>query len=292
MAIVAETLLAWSFPDVFQQYDQRDAMLYGLSIGLGTDPGDTRQLCYVYEKSLLPFPTMAVTLGGAGPWTADPRTGITRSKLVYAAHKLEIHKPMPPEAEIRGTNRVSALVDKGKGRGALVYVERELFDAQTGEQLGTQTASYYCRADGGFDPDFEVDAPVQPILPDRVPDTVLSVETSLQAALLYRLNGDINPLHADPDYAKKAGFPRPILHGLCTYGIVVQHLIGEFCNYDAGALQTVEASFSSPVLPGDTLDISVWQQASSTEACRSLLFSVSVEGKTVMDKGQLVLASG
>ena len=258
MAIDYDRLMAWRIPEVRQRYTIRDTILYALGVGLGSDPIDERQLRFVYENNLLALPTYPLVLGYPGFWLKDPGTGVDWVKLVAGELGLRIHRLPPPEGEVVGLTRVSGIVDKGPGKGALVYTTREVRDATDGDLLCTLTTTTFCRGDGGFG------GPAGPVpavrtLPQRSPDHVCDLPTLPQAALIYRLNGDYNPLHADPAVARAAGFDRPILHGLCSLGAAGHALLKVVCDYDPTRLAELDVRFSAPVLPGETLRTEIWR---------------------------------
>lgn len=257
MAIVYEKLLNLSFPTTEQTYVAKDAMLYALGVGLGMDPMDRGQLDFVYEKNLKVLPTFAVVLAHPGFWVRDLDTGIDAVKVVHGEQGLTLHRPLPPTGTVIGKSRISGVVDKGQGRGALVMSERKLSDKATGELLATITQTTFCRGDGGFNgPSGPSPKPHEP--PSRNADFVCDLPTAPQAALIYRLCADINPLHADPDVAKAAGFPRPILHGLATYGLAGHAILKTVCGYDPTKLKTLEGRFTAPVYPGETFRTEIW----------------------------------
>lgn len=232
-------------------------MFYALSIGLGADPADKAQLAYVYEKNLQAFPTMALVLGHPGAWVANPDTGIDVTKVVYGEEILTLHRPLPPAGTIRAREQVTGIVDKGEGRGALLYSRRTIVDHASNEPLATIDHTFFCRADGGFGgPGGPIREPVP--VPTIPPPLVVDIATLPQAALLYRLNADYNPLHCDPETAAAAGFSRPILHGLCTLGIAAHSVVGSCCGYDATRLRLFQARFTAPVFPGETISVEMW----------------------------------
>ena len=257
MAINYDKLMAWPFEDVRQRYTRRDTMLYALGIGLGADPTDEAELRFVYEKELLALPTFPVVLGYPGPWILDPATGVDGVRLVHGEQSLVIHKLPAPEGEVIGRTRVTGVVDKGAGKGALIFSERTLHDAASGSLLATLDSTTFCRADGGFGGPA---GPVKPVheLPARAPDHVEDRATLARAALIYRLSGDYNPLHAEPAVGRAAGFERPILHGLATYGIAGWALTKCLCGGDPNGLASIETRFSSPVYPGETIRTEMW----------------------------------
>lgn len=264
MTIDRKHLLAFPIPIVRQRVAKRDTVLYALSIGLGQDPVDERQLDFVdHHRALRAMPSMAVVLGHPGFWLADRRTGVDALRLVHGEQSLSIHRALPVEGEVIGRTRVTGLVDKGIGRGALLFTEKEVSDAASGELLAVTRATTFLRGDGGFDDGAEA-TPVPPphVMPDAAPDMVVDSPTRPEQALYYRLNGDDNPLHADPALAARAGFPRPILHGLCTFGVVAHALLRGLGGYDAAALQNIGLRFSAPVFPGETIRTEIWHDGS------------------------------
>ncbi|MFG1265802.1 MULTISPECIES: MaoC/PaaZ C-terminal domain-containing protein [Xanthobacter] len=258
MAIDYEKLMALAIPDVRQTYTARDTMLYALGVGLGHDPTDREQLRFVYEKALCALPTMAVVLASPGSWIRNLDTGIDYVKVVHGEQGLVLHRPLPVEGTLVTRTRVVDVIDKGAGKGAVVVSERELTDAVTGERVANITQSTFCRGDGGFGgPARPTPAPHK--VPERAPDVVCELKTNPNAALVYRLSGDYNPLHSDPDVAAKAGFPQPILHGLATYGVTGHAILKSVCDYDPARLRAISARFTAPVFPGETFAVSIWQ---------------------------------
>lgn len=257
--IVAEKLLAYPIPEIRQNLRWQDVALYNLSIGLGQDPMDLRQLPFTYEPGLTAMPSMAVVLGYPGFWLKAPDTGVDWVRVVHGEQSLTLHRPLPTSGEIIGTSRVTGLVDRGPGKGALIYSERVIRDATTGEKLATVEMTTFARGDGGFG---GASGPVKAPHPEAegTPDLVLDLPTRPEQAAYYRLNGDFNPLHIDPEVATKAGFPRPILHGLCTFGVVCHALMQGLCDYDTARFGTMDLRFSSPVYPGETIRTELWHR--------------------------------
>lgn len=281
MAINYEKLLNFDIPQVEQKLTKRDTMLYALGVGLGSDPVDLNQLQFVYEENLKALPTMAIILGYPGPWHAAADTGITRSHVVHGEQGFVIHKPLPVEGTIIGKTRVTAVLDKGKDKGALVLTACEVRDKATDELVCSLTSTTFCRADGGFGgPSGPVKAP-HPI-PDTPAQQVCDLPTLPQAALIYRLSGDYNPLHADPAYAAKAGFKMPILHGRATFSVVGHALVKSVCGYDPLRLKSMEGRFSSPVYPGETIRTEIWQDGNIV----TFRATVPARGVTVLNNGR------
>ncbi len=281
MAIDYDKLIRWDIPEVEQHLTWRDTILYALGVGLGADPCDGNQLRYVYESGLQALPTMAIILGSPGPWHANAELGITRSHVVHGEQGFRIMRPLPVEGAIVGKTRVTGVADKGKDKGALIMTECTVRDKSGGAVVCTLTSTTFCRADGGFGgPDGPVKAP-HPI-PATAPQQVCDLPTLPQAALIYRLSGDYNPLHADPAYAIKAGFKMPILHGRCTFSIAGHALLKTLCGYDASRFIAMEGRFSSPVYPGETIRTEMWRDGNVV----SFRSTVPARGVTVLNNGR------
>ncbi len=229
----------------------RDAILYSLGIGIGDDPLNSRALAYVYEKDLSVFPTMPVVLGSPGLWFQ--RAGLDFRKLVHAGQTLNVARAIPLDTDMVATNKVTAVYDKGAEKGVIIEVERRL-TTEGGDLIATTVSQYLCRADGGFG-GTQKQPPNDWQKPDRAPDATVEIATLPQQALIYRLNGDTNPLHVDPERARSVGFDRPILHGLCTFAIAGRAMLA--VRKDA-ALKALAVRMAKPVYPGETLRFDVW----------------------------------
>ncbi len=261
MPIDYDKLKNWHFPDLEHRYEAKDTILYALGVGCGADPMDRTELPFVYEDGLKALPTMAVVLGYPGFWLKDPDTGVDWRKILHGEQGLVIHKPLPASGTVIGRTRVTEIVDKGPGKGALLYSDREVFDKATGDLLATLTSTTFIRGEGGFGGP-SGPAPEPHALPERAPDLAVDLKTLPQAALIYRLSGDYNPLHADPDVATAAGFERPILHGLCTYAVAGRAVLKACCGNDPSRLRRFDLRFSAPVLPGETVRTEIWRDGS------------------------------
>lgn len=259
MAIDPERLLNFPIPDQHQTITQADTILYALSVGLGADPLDQRQLDFVDQhRALKAMPSMAVVLGHPGFWLANPATGVDAVRLVHGEQRIAWHAKLPLFGRVIGRTKVTGLVDRGAGKGALLYSEKTLTDADTGVLLAVTNSTTFLRGDGGFG---GASGPIHPPAPapEGVADLVIDLPTRPEQALLYRLNGDDNPLHSDPAVAARAGFPRPILHGLCTLGVITHALLRGLCDYDTTRLAALSLRFSAPVFPGETIRTEIWQ---------------------------------
>lgn len=249
-----DRLKARVFSPVFQEYSRRDTMIYGLGLNLGADPLDAHALRYVAVDPPEAEAMMAMTLARLGPWMREPDVGIDYRRTMVGEMTLRLHAPLPPEGHVRGDHRVIRITDKGEGRGALVTVLRELRDAGTGQLLAEFEQLTFCRGEGGFAKDGRHDPPPEvsdtnPWQTGRPADFEIDLPTSPQQALIYRLSGDMNPLHSDPDAARRAGFDRPVLHGLATMGMAghaVARALGR-------PLTVIRGRLSAPVFPGEHL---------------------------------------
>jgi acyl dehydratase len=268
MPIDAAKLKNWPFEPITQRYTERDTMLYALGVGIGHDPMDTEALRYVYEDRLQALPTLAVVLGYPGFWAKDPATGIDWVRVLHGEQSLELHAPLPAAGTVVGRTRVTALVDKGAAKGALMISERDIVDAASQQLLATARSVSFLRGDGGFSERGQVsDAapPPRQATPDTAPDHVCELTTRPESALIYRLSGDYNPVHADPGVARSAGFQRPILHGLCSFGVTGHALLRTLCAWDASRLREIGCRFSAPVYPGETLRVEMWQRGEQVQ---------------------------
>jgi acyl dehydratase len=258
MPINYDKLLTQKIPEVTQAYTEKDAILYALGIGLGRDPMDADELPFVYEQSLKVLPTFAAVLGWPGFWVRDLDTGIDWVKVVAGEQGLVLHRPLAARGSVIGRTRVTEIIDKGAGKGAHIYSARDLIDGASGEKIATVTHTTVCRGDGGFGGPMREAPAVHPI-PPRAPDLVCDRGTRPEAALIYRLSGDPNPLHADPAVAQAAGFPRPILHGLASFGIACHGILKCVCDQDPGRLRAISGRYSAPVFPGETIRTEMWR---------------------------------
>lgn len=259
MPLNYDALMKLSIPPVEQAITPRDVMLYALGIGLGSDPLDKKQLRFVYEENLQALPTMAIVLGYPGPLSQFGDTRITNTHVVHGEQGFRIHRALPVNAKLSSQVRVAGVIDKGEGKGALVYTETVVREAGNDAPLCTLNSTTFCRADGGFG------GPTGPVpsvhaLPDSPPHQVCDLPTLPQAALIYRLSGDYNPLHADPAFAKRGGYDKPILHGRCTFGVAGHAILATCCDYDPTRLLEMHGRFSAPVYPGETIRTEIWQE--------------------------------
>jgi acyl dehydratase len=258
MPLDYDKLKTWRFPEVEHAYTRRDTILYALGLGLGADPLDADALRFLLEDRLECLPTYPVVLPHAGSALRHGNLGINYTLVVHGEQSLRLHRLPPPEGTVIARGRVTGVVDKGAGKGALIFTERELTDKATGRPIATLGSTTFARGDGGFG------GPAGPTpephaLPASAPQATCDLPTLPQSALIYRLSGDWNPLHSDPAVAKAAGFPRPILHGLCTFGVAGHALLKTLCGYRPERLKAIQARFSAPVFPGETLRTEMWR---------------------------------
>lgn len=258
MAIDYPAILTHTDNGQIFSYSDREVMLYALGVGLGRDPLNTRELPFVYEKELKVLPSFASVMAH-GCFKVRP-LGITYHKVLHGEFGMRLHRPLPRAAELRVDVSVPGVWDKGADKGALLYLQADIRDVEG--PLCTLRSGYFCRGDGGFMPEGASppqQAPRPHALPERAPDLIHETLTRVDQALLYRLSGDRNPLHADPEEARRVGFDRPILHGLCSYGICCSAIVQRICNDDPALIRALDVRFARPVMPGETLVTELWR---------------------------------
>jgi len=274
------------FAPVTQAYDERDTILYALGLGLGPlAAADPRLLPYVHETRLRTIPSQVAVLAGPGAWMMDPQAGIDWRSAVASWYAIDLHAPLPPRGTVSSAMRIDGVFDRGPGRGAVIQWRRDVRDEDAGGHLlAVIRSTMLARGNGGFGGPAWPGRAASPV-PDRAPDLRFEWQTTPAQPLLYRLCGDRNPLHADPDVARAAGFEGPILHGLCTLGIACFEL--QAWAAQGRVLRGIEARFTAVVYPGDHLLTEVWTEG------RDLLFRMSVpaRGVVVLDAG-LATTSG
>ena len=258
MTIVYDKLMALDITPAEQIYDAKDCMLYALGVGLGHDPMNEDELAFVYEKDLKVLPTMATVLAHSGSLVRNPDSGINWVMVVNGEQGFALERPLSGEGVLIGRTKIVEVIDKGAGKGALLLTERKITDKATGAPIATVTQTIFCRGDGGFGGPPRQSPQPHPI-PARAPDAVCDFGTRPEMALIYRLSGDYNPLHAEPAAAKAAGFDRPILHGLGTFGVSGHALLKTVCGYDPARLKSFSCRFSAPVFPGETIRTEMWR---------------------------------
>ena len=280
-----------------RSWDHRDALLYALGVGAGALDPTGFELEFTTENTAgldqKVLPTFATIVGQGGRPMAD-LGDIDMTKLVHGEQVIILHGEIPVSGTVRITTTVAGMYDKGSA--GLVVLESESVDATTGAPAFTTRTGLFIREAGGFggprgpEGDEESELAGRPV-PSREPDEVVSYATRSDQALLYRLSGDRNPLHSDPAFAKRAGFDRPILHGLCTYGFTGRALLHAVCGSDPARFGAMRARFSKPTMPGDTLSISVWDIGDSAKGAYRFRTETQ-RGETVIDGGLFRLAAG
>lgn len=257
MPIDAERVVGAELPETQHVWDSDDVILYHLGVGAGNPPTDPGELEYAYEGSLKVLPSFAAipvfsTMMGV---LALDGLDINPAMILHGEQSIRLHGTIPTEARVVNRGRVSHLYDKGKGAVVVVEITTSTAD---GTELFTNTASLYVRGEGGFGGDAGPEPGHLP--PPRDHDVEISSPTLPQQALLYRLSGDKNPLHADPAFAAFGGFDRPILHGLCTYGVVCKAVVDQLLDGDVTAVRGVDARFAGVVFPGETVVTRAWRE--------------------------------
>lgn len=278
MPLDPDRLMANTPPEVRQSLTRRDVIIYALGVG-------AEELPFIYEENLRVLPTMPVVMGYAGFIWQDPAFGVDWRRILHGETSVEIHAPLPVEGDLVSRSSIGPIFDKGAERGAVVYQTRTISTA-AGDRIATVRNAMVFRGDGGFGGSGEGQPKPHPV-PDRAPDLTITIPTAANQAAIYRLCGDTNPLHVDPAVATQAGFPGPILHGLASFGVAGRALLRGLCDNDPAALRGIDARFTSPVFPGETLTTEIWREGAGQAAFRT---SVRERGVTVLNNGKAVLA--
>ena len=269
---------------ITRSWASTDCLLYALGVGAGALDPTGYELEYTTENSadvtqkVLPTFATIVGLGGAGRSSLgnfDP------AMLVHGEQSIEMHDVLPPDGTVTTTSTVAGIFDKGSG--ALVVLESSSVDASTGAPRFSSRSALFIRGEGGFGGDRGPTSSTP--APEGEADETVSYTTRTDQALLYRLSGDRNPLHSDPVFAKRAGFDRPILHGLCTYGFTGRALLHTLCGSDPARFRSMHARFSRPTFPGDSLTVSMWIDGSE-----AAFRTENQRGETVIDGGRFVFS--
>ncbi|MDH3747414.1 MAG: MaoC/PaaZ C-terminal domain-containing protein [Gammaproteobacteria bacterium] len=285
MTLDYDTLMATTIVDLPLSYRDTETMLYALSIGFGRDPLDKNELPYVSEtggmvKTVPAFATVLI------PDMFPPDLGWDYSQVLHAEQRLTLFRPLPPSGDLFIDKRIVEVFDRGPKLGAMVMFEADGRSAKDGTVLFTLGNTIIARGDGGFGgPNGK--GPVPHRVPRREADLSCDLQTRPDQALLYRLTGDRNPLHADPNLARRVGFDAPILHGLCTYGVACHAILKTICAYDHTLISGLDARFSSPVMPGDTITTDMWQEGNIV----SFQCSAKERGVIVLKNGKCTLSA-
>lgn len=280
MAINPDAVGAKSEPGR-RSWNSKDALLYALGVGAGTLDPVKQELAYTTENSHeVPqrvLPTMAVVMGAGG--NVLSRVGeIDWTKLLHAEQGVVLHREIPVEGTLESAGEITGIYDKGKG--ALIIMESKAVLVDDGSPLFTTRTGIYLRGEGGWGGDRGPAARNTP--PEKAPDRSVTYQTRADQALLYRLSGDRNPLHSDPWFASLAGFEKPILHGLCTYGFTGRALLHTLCGSDAARFKSMDARFSSPVMPGEALTVEMWFDGKDA----ALFQTKGADGRVVLQSGR------
>ncbi|WP_241021623.1 MaoC/PaaZ C-terminal domain-containing protein [Burkholderia sp. Ac-20353] len=288
LAIDHAALANWTFADVPHRYTKRDTILYALGVGAGTVPHDTDDLPYVYEEALSALPTMAVVLGYPGFWIRRPETGIDWRAVLHVEQKLVVHRPIRAEGTVVGRTRVVGLYDRGPDRGAVLTTSRDIIDADTGTPIASVTSTELCRSDGGWGGPAFPRVEREP-MPTEDAHRKIPLRVAPNTALIYRLSGDDNPLHVDPAVAATMGYERPILHGLCSFGMAGHALVRAIAGNDPGSVREMRVRFTAPVYPGDDLMLDLWQ---SQPAAVRFRVRAPLRNAVVIDDGYFRIDAG
>lgn len=260
-------LLAYPIPTVRQTFTRQDSAFYALSVGMGCDALNENALRYVDgSREQLALPSMALVLGHPGFWLATPESGVDPIQVVHAEQSIELFEQLPVHGSVVGETHIVKVIDKGVGKAALLLTQKKLFDADSGQLLAITKSTTFLRGGGGFGGDIgpaldeatPADRSVQAASRTENPDHSFTMPTRPEQALYYRLNGDDNPLHINPGIARLAGFPVPILHGLCTFAMACHALVRALGGYQPAPLRSMTGRFSTPVFPGETLRFDIW----------------------------------
>lgn len=249
----------WSIGRTAQRYTSKDTILYALGVGAATEnPLHVDDLTFVYERDLQALPTFAALLAGNPDWIMDPKIGIDLRLVLHGEQFLTIHRPIPAQGHVYTNESVDEIYDKGAGKGAVIYLTRKVHAADSDALLATAGYSIFIRGCGGFGGSAQGQPTPYRMPEGRDPDATLALITRPEQAVIYRLSGDSNPLHIDPEVALSAHFDRPILHGMCSYGIAGRAILKLRCGSDATRLRKLDVRFANPVFPGETLRTEVW----------------------------------
>ena len=290
MAINYEKLMAYDSGELPVLYGARDCIIYALGIGIGMDPMDRNQLKFVHERWIEAFPAMAGVLGWVGrTFSTNPEFGVDERRVVAAAQRITLHRPLEAEGNLLARTRVKEVIDKGEGGGAIIVAERSLTKT-SGEPVATIQNTTFARGQGGFGGKVTQSPPVHK-LPEGEAPLRCDLPTPPNLALIYRLNGDENPLHVDPERAQVAGFPRPILHGLATYGIAAHAIVRTVAAYRTERFRSMEARFVKPVFPGDVIRTEMWVNKGTSGQEVSFRCRVPERDEIVLGNGLALISS-
>lgn len=259
------------------------AILYALGVGLGADPTDRAELAFLDERALSVLPTMAMVLGVRPDYLTDPAYGVDLKTMLHGESGLVLHRPIPSGRRVKAEARIERILDRGAEKGAATYFANTIIDAETGTLIAETSGCFIMRGNGGFGGP-SGPAPASAPVPDRAPDLSLDIPTLPQAGLIYRLSGDRNPLHIDPDLARKVGFQRPILHGLAGFGIAGHGVLKLLCDHDPARFKALRLRYSAPIYPGETIRLDLFRLQRGHYALRCTALGRDV---VVLNNGQV-----
>ncbi len=277
-----EKIKNWPFEDIIHTYQSRDTILYALGIGLGEDNLDQSELNFLYENSdnFSVLPTMASVIGHSSDWLKNPATGINYPLVLHGEQNIIWHDTIPTKGSIKVETKVIGVSDKGPIKGALIYTQKTLTEATSGLLLATTRSTTIARGNGGYngpsDPPFQVNE-----VPKGPPDKKCDITINPRAAIIYRLSGDYNPLHISPSAAKVSGFNKPIIHGLCSFGVAGHVILKTCCSYETNRMKELGLRFSAPIFPGETIRTEIWENG-------EILYFRSIS----LDRNKIVLDNG
>jgi len=281
MMLTYEHLLALRESEIPFSYTERDTMLYAVSAGFGRNPLDEEELRYVFEGmgELKALPTQAITVCVPGLiWDI----GLDVERFLHGEQKFKFHRPLPPAATVFNSSRVAEVYDRGGDKGSVLELDG-VVRLPDGQPLVSWMSRIVALGDRGIGSSKKTPRPHS--IPERAPDLVGVIETRPEQALLYRLTGDRNLVHADPRVAAKAGFPQPILHGACTASLACREILKQICRYDPNSIEEFEVRWTSPVLPGEHIETAMWRDDDMVSfRCRSV-----ERNQVVIDNGRCTL---
>lgn len=289
MAIDPTAIGAVTEPMAFEWTD-RDTLLYALGVGAGVDDLSlTTENSYGITQQVLP--TYAVISCPA--FAAAAKVGTFNwAMLLHGSQAIRLHAPLPAAGKLSVVSEVADIQDKGEGKNAIIMLRARGSHPESGALIAETVTTLVIRGAGGFGGE-PGQRPVAPQIPDREPDARITLSTREDQALLYRLSGDRNPLHSDPGFAKRAGFPKPILHGLCTYGVSGRALVAELGRGEAANVSSIAARFSSPVFPGETLTTLIWRTEPGQAVFRTEIAGAEgAPARVVLDDGAVEYLAG
>ncbi len=281
MPIDADAVGAKGEPTL-HSWDSKDCLLYAVGVGAGTG-----ELAFTTENTAdtpqQVLPTMAVVLGAGGFGALGKVGSFNPAMLVHGEQAIELHGPIPTNGTVSTVAEITGIWDKGKG--AVIETSSVSTDVGSDQPLFTNRSAVFIRGEGGFSGDRGPSGP-RNVAPERQPDHEITYQTREDQALTYRLSGDRNPLHSDPAFAAMGGFPKPILHGLCTYGFTGRALLHTLCGSDPTRFGSMEGRFSSPVFPGEALTVRMWVDGGA-----AIFQTCGDDGRVVLDAGRCTFES-